>query len=287
MRLPELANGWTASGRARLRILFGFWLCLHFLLLTPWSAELFSSAGVLADGGASPYLRLFPNLFALSDAPRFVEAVHVLAALAALALAAGRFDRTAACFLWYVLACEFGRNPLILNPSLPYVGLLLLVHALQPRGAGAGAGLDPRLFALLWITMAAGYTYSAWTKFASPSWIDGTAFARLLENPLARDTSLRGLLAEAPAWTLRLATWGALGLELLFAPLAFLRRARPWIWGAAVLMHLSLIVLVDFADLTAGMLFLHAATFDPAWLRGRDARAPAAGLRVAPAPQGR
>jgi len=63
-----------------------------------------------------------------------------------------------------------------------------------------------------------------------------------------------------------MATWSALALELLFAPLALFHRARPFVWAAAVLMHLSLIVLVDFADLSTGMLFLHAFTFDPGWL---------------------
>jgi len=31
-------------------------------------------------------------------------------------------------------------------------------------------------------------------------------------------------------------------------------------------MHLGLIVLIDFADLWRGMVFLHAFTFDAAWL---------------------
>jgi hypothetical protein len=46
-------------------------------------------------------------------------------------------------------------------------------------------------------------------------------------------------------------------------------------------MHLALIVLVDFADLTAGMLFLHAFTWDPAWLRRRQAACEAGALPAA------
>jgi hypothetical protein len=33
-----------------------------------------------------------------------------------------------------------------------------------------------------------------------------------------------------------------------------------------VMMHAGLVVVVDFADLSLGMLLLHAFTFDPAWL---------------------
>lgn len=38
-----------------------------------------------------------------------------------------------------------------------------------------------------------------------------------------------------------------------------------------VLMHLSLLVLIEFADLSLGMLMLHLFTMDPAWVRPRRA----------------
>lgn len=126
-------------------------------------------------------------------------------------------------------------------------------------------------FALLWILLAVGYSYSGYTKLMSPSWVDGSAFTRVLENPLARPTALRGLLLALPPVSLRIATWTALALELTFAPLALLRRARPWIWAAMVGLHAGLLLLVSFADLTAGMLLVHLFTFDPAWLCRRTA----------------
>jgi predicted DCC family thiol-disulfide oxidoreductase YuxK len=115
--------------------------------------------------------------------------------------------------------------------------------------------------------MALAYSYSGYTKLVSPSWTDGTALAYVLQNPLARPTWLREALLALPPVFLQLATWGGLLLELLFAPLALARRARPWIWSLMVLMHLGLLTIVDFADLTYGMLFLHGFTFDPAWIR--------------------
>ena len=36
-------------------------------------------------------------------------------------------------------------------------------------------------------------------------------------------------------------------------------------------MHLGLVALVDFADLSFGMIFLHAFTFDPGWIPARRA----------------
>ena len=207
-----------------------------------------------------------------------------LGAVLGLALAVGWRDRVAAFLLWYLLACLHARNPLTANPSMPYVGLVLLVHACLPRAPflswdargrtdpGGGWRMTPSLWAVVWIALALGYTYSGWTKLASPSWVDGSALARVLENPLAHPTGPATWLRAAPDGLLRVATWSALGLELAFAPLALCRRTRPWVWAALLAMHLGILATIDFADLSLGMVLVHAFTFDPAWVRPRHAQ---------------
>jgi hypothetical protein len=174
-------------------------------------------------------------------------------------------------FLWFVGACLVGRHPLTGNPGLPFVGWILLAHALIPATELA-AGRWPRQFhRALWVVMAVGYSVSGIGKLASPSWIDGTALERLLAvNPLVRHGGLRDAGLALPAPLLQVATWGTLALELCFAPLALVRSSRRWLWGAALAMHVSLLLLVDFADLTCGMLALHAFTFDRRWWRRRS-----------------
>jgi len=260
------------------RAIFGAYLALHFAALLPHGAELFSSQGVLPEAGLSPFARLFPNVLMLSDAPATVTGMLALGTLAALALAFGWRDRVAALLLYYLLACLFGRNPLIANPSLPYAGWMLIAHACLPSapfGSWAARGrVDPDggwhfprgIFVAAWIVMALGYTYSGATKLESPSWMDGSALARVLENPLARPGLARELLLGLPVPLLTAATYGALAFELLFAPLALFRRVRPWLWLATLGMHLGLIALIDFADLSFGMVCLHLFTFDPAWV---------------------
>jgi len=274
-----LNNGWTGGQYSLFRILFGVYLFVHFGTLAPWGAELFSRRGALPDAGASPLVYLFPNMLAFYDAPWFVTAVLLIAAGLSVPFAVGFWDRPAGVGMWYVLACLYGRNPLIANPALPFVGWMLLAHAVIPgapygslaaRGRSdpdAGWKMPQRLYLAAWIVMALAYSYSGYTKLISPSWMDGTALARVLANPLARPTWLREALLALPPGFLQLATWGGLLLELLYAPMALLPRARPWIWSFMVLMHLGLLTVVDFADLTFGMLFLHAFTFDPAWIR--------------------
>jgi predicted DCC family thiol-disulfide oxidoreductase YuxK len=96
--------------------------------------------------------------------------------------------------------------------------------------------------------------------------VDGAAMAKVLANPLARPGPLQDMLLAFPPAVLRGMTWGALGAELAFAPLALVRRLRPFAWAALFAMHAGLIVLIDFADLSLGMILLHLFTFDPAWI---------------------
>ncbi len=272
------SGGWTGGQYSLFRVLFGLYLFFHFVALIPWGSELFSNRGALANGATSPLLYLFPNILAWSDAPWLITALLIIASSASIFFALGAWDRAAALVQWYLLACLFGRNPLTANPSLPFVGWMLLAHVCLPKapfGSSAARNrLDPRgswhmpqaIYHAAWIVMALSYSYSGYTKLISPSWVDGTALSRVLDNPLARPGLLREYFLALPPIFLQLATWGGLGLELLYAPLALFRRLRPWLWLLMVMMHLGLITLIDFADLTLGMLLLHAFTFDPAWI---------------------
>lgn len=125
--------------------------------------------------------------------------------------------------------------------------------------------LAPAVQDVAWAVLAIGYTYSGAAKLISPSWLDGTALWHVIAGPLSRPTPLRDAMLSLPGWVFAAMTWGALALELACAPLGLVRRLRPWLWLALVLMHLGIIVLIDFADLTVGMLVAHAFTFDPAW----------------------
>lgn len=272
------ANQWTGGQYSIFRVIFGSYLFVHFLQLLPWGTEMFSNRGALPQGSASPLLRIFPNILAIYDTPGFVRIVIGTAAALSFLLVIGLSDRIAAIAIWYLLACLFGRNPLIANPSLPYVGLLLLAHASLPRAPygswerrgqadpGSEWRMPQAIYLVVWILMALGYSYSGYTKLISQSWVDGTALERVLNNPLARVGALHDLILSLPPVMLKLATWGTLALELSFAPLVWFRKLRPWIWGLMLLMHLGLIGLIDFADLSLGMVMLHLFTFDPGWV---------------------
>ena len=261
------------------RACLGAYLTVHFLQLLPYGAELFSNRGLLPEADWSPLVHLFPNFLALADTPLAVRLSICAGIAASLLLIVGKWDRWAALFAWYLWACLFGRNPLVSNPSLPYVGWLLLAHAALPSapyGSLAAKGrqnpgglwhMPQSLFFAAWVLLALGYSYSGYTKLVSPSWVDGSAIREVLENPLARPSAIRDLMVSLPPQLLKAITWLTLGLELVFAPLACFRRARPWLWLVMVLMHLGLILLIDFADLSLGMILIHGFTFNPEWIK--------------------
>ncbi len=266
-----MTNSWTANSYRLFRILFGIYLSLHFAQLLPWAGEVFSNTGMLPDASRSALFGIVPSVFALSDSPVFVTALIGAAAMAAISFSCGVYDRVLAPFMLYILACLFGRNPLIANPALPYVGWLLLAHLFVPPLPKEPFSrpeweLPKPLFAAAWIVLALAYSYSGYTKLLSPSWVSGDAIRYVLQNPLARDYFLRELFLRLPDGALQLLTWGVMGVELLFAPLALIPRARPILWGAMLLAQLGFLFLLNFADLTTPMLLFHLLTFDPAWI---------------------
>lgn len=279
-----MSKHWTGGQYSIFRALLGAYLFVHFLHLLPWSAEVFSNRGMLAQAGASPLFHLFPSVLALSDAPWMVASLLGVGAACAVLFGFGRYDKPAALAVWYVLACLFSRNPLIANPALPYVGWMLLAHLFipsAPYGSLAAAGrsdpggdwIMPRpIFIAAWVVLGLSYSYSGYTKLLSPSWVSGDTVGYVLQNPLARDYFLRDLFLSVPADVLRTLTWTIMGVELLFAPLALIARLRPILWTAMLLVQFGFLFLLNFADLTAPMLLFHLLTFDPAWIAGTHAR---------------
>jgi predicted DCC family thiol-disulfide oxidoreductase YuxK len=263
---------------ALFRILLGTYLVVHFTHLLPYAPELWSNAGMLPDPTLLPAWGKAPDPLFFFDAPSVTRLLVALLALAAVLFALGVWRRVAAVVLWLGWLFLFNRNPLIANPSLPYVGWLLLASAVIPEGEPwALAPLRPAATwrmppALYWGGLAllmVGYTVSGLHKLSAPSWRDGTAFFHVLEIPLARDTALRASVAAAPPFVFQFLTWSALAVEISAGPVALLPRTRPFGWLAAVGLQLGILCFVAFADLTLGMLLAHAFVFDRRWVPGR------------------
>ncbi len=257
------------------RIIFGTYLFVHFIALIPTSPDIWSDQGLLADPSANFTYGIFPNLLDHFDRPFEIQMFIVLNATLSLGVVFGYWRRTCCLLLWYGWACLFHRNNLISNPAIPFVGWLLIANTLIPTGEPLSFSkpkqahqtwkMPSSLFYGAWVIVALSYALSGIDKCQSPSWLDGSAIAHLLQNPLARDWALREWLIACPPWSLSWLTWSVLALELAFGLLCIWRRTRPWAWFLIMAMHLGILSVVNFTDLSFGVMMIHFFTFDPRW----------------------
>ncbi|WP_306642875.1 DCC1-like thiol-disulfide oxidoreductase family protein [Sanyastnella coralliicola] len=256
------------------RIILGAYLAIHFVDLISHSAEVWSDRGIFADPSLNFTHGVVPNILFLIDSPVGIAAFLVVMAALAILYMLGVQRNLISLILWYGWICLFDRNNLIANPGLPFIGWLLLASAVIPKGEPfslarkrEGWKIPSRIWIGAWVIMAVSYTISGIDKWMSPSWRDGTAILHLLENPLARATSLREAMVSLPMSVIHGMTWGILGLEILFGPLSLFAKTRKWAWIGMIAMHLGILCIVDFADLTIGMLMIHVFTFDGRWFK--------------------
>jgi len=259
------------------RIFLGCYLLTHFLMLLPYVEEVWGPNGMIGD----PKLNLTGGILPLSmvNMPGVASGLVALLALLSMAFTLGWQRPIVSFLIWLGWASLFDRNNLISNPGMPYVGWLLLVCAVVPKGepwslSRGRKGWEPpmAMYIAAWILMAVGYSISGYDKWMAPSWRDGSAIVHLLENPLARDTGLRTWMLSWPDALHRTMTWSILAMEALFLPLAIFTRTRLIAWLGMVLMHLGILCIVDFADLTIGMLMIHLFTLEESWLKPANAR---------------
>lgn len=258
------------------RIIFGLYLTWHFIALIPHGVELFSSQGIMS--GINPFVGKWLNPLFLESSAHFITPWLILATLASIGITAGWFRRTNAFFLLITWSCLFTANPLIGNPSLGYIGMLLLLMIAIPRGESYQLGKKDLTWKMpamacitAWFLLGAGYTFSGILKLSSPSWLDGSALQSLLLNPLARPGFVRDFLLYLPDGFLEIMTLGVLWLEILFLPLMLIKRIRPWVWFTMLAMHIGIMLTVDFADLSMGMIMIHLFTFQRSWLPAKKA----------------
>lgn len=256
------------------RVVFGSYLLVHFLMLLSSAPEIWSSVGFISDVKLNMTYGVFPNILYLWDSPLGVRIFISVMALLSFFVAIGFYRRTSSLILWYGWACLFHQNNLILNPGIPMVGWLLLALAIIPKGEGWGVErreqdweMPAILFWGAWIIAGVAYTISGIDKAFAPSWQDGSAITHLLNNPLARDYFIRDFLLSTPEFFRKMLTWFTLSVEILFGLLVIFSKTRMLAWFMIMAMHLGILMVVDFPDLTLGVMMLHLFAFDGRWFQ--------------------
>jgi hypothetical protein len=240
------------------------YLLYHYISLLPYACELFGD-DMLYDKKLAPTFDIFPNILNYLDAELVVWIIIYLLNLYIFQIIYDKTDgylsnKVIAFLIWYGWACTVNMNPLISNPGIPYVGWILLLLALM------GTEITDDAVNVAWFLMALGYTVSGIHKLDSPSWIDGSALYHVLNSPLARDNWLHDLMVNQ-TWLLKMATWSSLFLEISFLPLGLFKYTKCLYWFAFLGLHLGVLLVINFVDLTLGVLMIHLLTFDRKWLK--------------------
>lgn len=252
-------------------MLFGGYLFVHFGHLFFWSAETFSNQGIFpkpSDLMTYPY---FPNILFLYDSPLVVQGFLIGLMGLSLLFAFNRFPVLVPLLLWYGWTALLTRNPFIRNPGMPYVGWMFLACAviayLNKGRLKQDWEFPVPIYSIALLLLGAGYTLSGIHKLSSPSWQNGLALHYLIENPLSRPGMIGQLILSLPLPLIKLQSWSVLALECLGMPLLLIPRFRFFGWTLFVGMHLSIMLVVDFVDLTMGMILIHLFLFDENWMR--------------------
>ena len=269
---------------ALFRVAYGFVAFVWTLTLVPDSLDLFGRHGVVAErdlpAGQWGLLNAFPQDWMLG----VVLAVLLVGSLAVMV---GFRAQVASIFVFVGLLSLSRRNPWVMNSGDALLRHLAFFLIFAPSSAALSVDRwrrdrsrfwefpdrAPWALRLIQIQVSFVYLFTVWAKARSDDWIAGTAvFSTLRVGDLAR-FSIPYSWSESLLIS-NVLSYATLAIELALAILIWNRRARPWVIGAGVLLHLFIEVTVTIGFFSTVM-FLSYVSFIPEdtstrwWLRLR------------------
>jgi hypothetical protein len=100
------------------------------------------------------------------------------------------------------------------------------------------------------------------------TWNDGTAVAYALRLEQIHRLPIPDFVVTQPV-VVNLLTYGTLAVELTIAILVWNRRARPWVLGAGVVLHLLIDYALVVGFFSLAMFVLYLAFVSPEWATAR------------------
>lgn len=274
-----------------LRIFFGVIVFLWALSLLPWRGALIGPNSVLpAPWPGNPMTWTLLSVFN-TDAAVLVFVAVLLVASAALTV--GWHSRLAALIVFVVIVSFERRQPWIFNAGDGMLRIESLFLLLAPSGAAlsldqrrkTGSFFDaedraPWALRLFQIQLSIVYIATVWDKVRGDTWNAGTAVSYSL-----RLLDLQNFVT--PEWLvmnsvlMNLAAWGTLVVELGIGLFVWNRRARPWLLGVGVVLHLSILATIAVGFFSFAVFVLYLSFLSPQtarrgseWIRGRLRRRP-------------
>lgn len=310
MRPPPA--GWTrfwfaptpTSTLAVVRIAYGIVLVAWTLSLSFDASPFLSTSGLVPERPRPPWTWSVLDWFP-SDAA--VGVVFALLLAAAVGVLIGYRTRLAAAVVVVCLLSLHTRNPFVINSGDALLRVFGVYLALAPAGTALSVDRwrqrprrpfwdfperSPLALRLMQLQLSAMYLFAVWAKLRGTTWNNGTAVSYALRVEEVSRIDLPAWFTQSVAVSNAL-TFGTLATEVALATLVWNRRARPWVLGLGVAMHL----LIDLS-ITVGffsfVVFVGYLAFVPAdtmsrWIlavRDRLRRSPLAASPT-PNPSGR
>lgn len=257
---------------ALVRIAFGALIIGWALSLTADLRAFFGPNGVQPQPPSIPFSWGLLSVWR-SDAAAVVLWAVLL--LAGVALLLGWRSRLAAVIVFVCVLSFERREPFVFNSGDGLVRIEALFLALAP--SGAALSLDRRRIAgsfwdvsdralwplrLMQLQLSLIYLATVHDKLTGATWNDGTAASYSLRLADLRNVAVPTWLAMNPL-LMNAVTWGTLLVELAVGVLVWRRRWRPWVLGAGIAMHLTILLTLKVGFFTFAIFVLYLAFTPP------------------------
>ncbi len=253
------------------RIALAAYIVTYALLLIPYLIELYSPDGLIFRLQDSVVYNPLLSFLHLRE-PLAIKIVLGMQIAIAIIFGLGLYQKISAFLLWVIHIYFFNLNPYVNSPEYSYIGWLLLVFVVIPQRTGiavikSNSNWEPPKYLRegAWIILGVSYANSGILKALSPSWLEGTALIKIIADGV-NTYFWTSVVAAAAPFLFFVLTWVVLAIEALAILFVWTNTSRKYFWIASVLMHLGILVMMKFAQVSLGMLVFHLLLFDPRWL---------------------
>lgn len=243
------------STLALVRIAFGALMVGWTISLLPDLFAFFSSDGVLPRRNLDLTHGVW-GLLSVFRGDAVLVGLYIALLVASLCLMLGYRTRLAALVVFLGVMSLERRNPFVFNSGDGLIRILALFLMLAP--AGASLSVDrlraakerfwefparaPWALRLIQLQSSVVYLSTVWQKLRGTTWNDGTAVSYALRIEDLQRLPVPAFLTDS-LLAANLLTYATLATELALAVLVWSGKARPWVLGLGVAMHL----LIDYA----------------------------------------
>lgn len=245
------------------RFLFGAYFIYYAVRTIPYLEEIYGREGIVPDISLNWTYGIFPNLFSFISTEQLPLLLHLGIIVSALFLLFGYFPRAAAFIIWFLQTTLYNRNVLTGEPSLAFVGLLLLTLTLIPNQPSLLRKREYRemevpyfVFFLPVFIFCLTFTVSAIDKSMSSSWLSGKALMQMLNMGIIKDNFIVHFFISQPALV---SAFSYLAVLVQFScfPLMVLGFYRMALI-LNFLAFLCIFYLIDINQVIYGMLFFYS-----------------------------